>query len=168
MALLPPGSRLHERRRPRNRGRHSQDKGHRKRQKDSDSVIVSSKYDQRSQAPPDSTGSHQILPPPRPETILSNVGLDDLASLPTSPISTDPDGEPTDLSDSSELAATNFVRAISLSSLIHPTHESRHQPLSRAAPVLSDGFFINLVGAQRLIDQACETMSISVSDLQAL
>lgn len=72
------------------------------------------------------------------------------------------------MSDSSELAATNFVRAISLSSLIHPTHELPETTLSNATQVLTDGFFINLAGAQNLIAQACETMNVSVSGLQTL
>lgn len=120
----------------------------------------------------DTVQGHVSVPPPGHEARPSITSLIDLASYPPSPISTVFDDASTDVSESSDQAAANFVRAISLSSLIHPTHESRQEPPSpsqqSAAAVSSDGFFINLVGAQRLIDQACDTLNISVDNLQTL
>ncbi|KAJ4142007.1 hypothetical protein NW754_014797 [Fusarium falciforme] len=118
----------------------------------------------------DTLQGHVPIPPPGHEARPSITGLIDLASYPPSPISTVFDDASTDVSDTSDQAAANFVRAISLSSLIHPTHESRQEPPSQqsAAAASSDGFFINLVGAQRLIDQACDALNISVDNLQTL
>ncbi|KAF2815542.1 uncharacterized protein BDZ99DRAFT_198166 [Mytilinidion resinicola] len=87
--------------------------------------------------------------------------------LPPSPQATEEDIS--NASDSSDTAAINFVRAISLSSIIHPTHESCLTPppsISDGSP--SSGFFINLAGAQDLIMQACQALNLSIRTLQSL
>ena len=113
-----------------------------------------------------------------------------LASLPASPVSfgqngehsndeddddvdqaEDDDEDPYDGDgtwDSPGLATTNFVRAISLTSLIHPSHERRPAAPPGTSQVSHDGFFISLADAQNLIVRACETMNISVNGLQTL
>ncbi|KAL5591184.1 hypothetical protein FOVSG1_010073 [Fusarium oxysporum f. sp. vasinfectum] len=163
------GSRLRERRRSRNyESGNRERRGQCKRRRDCTSDIASREYDQASHFAAESAGSHSNAPSALPQSRWSKAVLEDLQSLPPSPTYTDQDDESTSMSDSSEIAATNFVRAISLSSLIHPTHESRHQPPSRATQALPEGFFINLLGAQKLINQACEAMGISVDALQIL
>lgn len=73
-----------------------------------------------------------------------------------------------ELSDSLEVATTNFVRAISLSSLIHPTHDLRIRPVLEHLRALPDTIFIDLARAQNLITQACNAMDLSVTGLQTL
>ncbi|KAF2179306.1 hypothetical protein K469DRAFT_641512 [Zopfia rhizophila CBS 207.26] len=71
-------------------------------------------------------------------------------------------------SDSSDTAATNFVRAISLSSLIHPTHESCLTPPASVSDTSTSGFFVNLAGTQDLILQTCYSLNLSAGTLQVL
>ncbi|KAJ3458014.1 hypothetical protein MRS44_012123 [Fusarium solani] len=160
--------------RPRNRSHHGQSNSRSEGHKGGSSENAPKDAMSMPQAPSDrdTVQGHVSVPPPGHEARPSITSLIDLASYPPSPISTVFDDASTDVSESSDQAAANFVRAISLSSLIHPTHESRQEPPSpsqqSAAAVSSDGFFINLVGAQRLIDQACDTLNISVDNLQTL
>lgn len=89
------------------------------------------------------------------------------AFFPPSPKTSDSD-DSTDLSDFSDMATTNFVRALSISWLIHPNHSAAGDVPTTLGGTLPDGFFVNLAGSQTLITQACETMKISVQDLQLL
>ena len=109
--------------------------------------------------------SYQAAPPSsRIQTRLSDGGSSYLASLPPSPESKDSEDETEDLSDSSEVATTNFVRAISLSSLIHPTHD----PRSQTTPETTQCLFVDLARSENLITQTCEALRVSVTDLQTL
>ncbi|KAM5357120.1 hypothetical protein ACJZ2D_016592 [Fusarium nematophilum] len=87
--------------------------------------------------------------------------------LPPSPKTSDSDGS-TDISNSLDMAATNFVRALNISWLMHPNHAPAVDISTNDSSALPDGFFVNLAGSQSLITQACETMEISVHDLQLL
>lgn len=89
-------------------------------------------------------------------------------SFPPSPKSIESDDENAELSDGSEVATTNFVRAISLSSLIHPTHDLRIRPVPEDFRGLPDTIFIDLARAQNLITQVCNAVEISVDGLQTL
>ncbi|KAJ2898102.1 hypothetical protein MKZ38_004161 [Zalerion maritima] len=87
-----------------------------------------------------------------------------------SPQPTDEDDALLDGSDVSDTAATNFVRAISLSSLIHPSHEKYRldSPSGKESNSGTAGFFIELAGVQDLISQACDNLSLSIQHLQTL
>lgn len=69
-------------------------------------------------------------------------------------------------SEDSDVAAGNFLRAIRLSSIIHPGHEAQANE-SDPGPCAS-GYFINLAGAQDLIMQVCVAMNMSIQTLQLL
>lgn len=114
-----------------------------------------------------SPASRQYLARRSSSTSPAGAAIHYESSLLPSPQATEADDTP-DTSDSSDTAATNFVRAISLSSLIHPTHESCLTPPASVSEMSSSGFFINLAGTQDLIMQSCHALNLSINTLQSL
>ncbi|KAH7129693.1 fungal-specific transcription factor domain-containing protein [Dactylonectria estremocensis] len=64
-------------------------------------------------------------------------------------------------SSPTDAVAANFIKAISLSSLIHPSHESRLTPPRSQADVSPASFSASPEGTQSLTTQACRSISIS-------
>lgn len=73
-----------------------------------------------------------------------------------------------DHSDSSHISDTRFVRAISLSALVHPSHDANFTPPSSVPSPSHRGFFLQLAGAQNTLKQVCESLELSVDCLQNL
>ncbi|KAF0324107.1 fungal specific transcription factor, partial [Colletotrichum asianum] len=69
---------------------------------------------------------------------------------------------------SSHVSDTRFVRAISLSALVHPSHEANVSPLSRGPSPINGGFFVRLAETQSVLMQVCESLGLSVESLQLL
>lgn len=69
---------------------------------------------------------------------------------------------------SSHVSDTRFVRAISLSALVHPSHEANVTPLSRGPSPTNGGFFVRLAETQNVLMQVCESLGLSVESLQLL
>ncbi|KKA22697.1 Fungal specific transcription factor [Rasamsonia emersonii CBS 393.64] len=63
---------------------------------------------------------------------------------------------------------SNFVKAISLSSLIHPTHEICSSPLPTRRDMSSSSSLLNLVGAQTLLTETCNVLGLSIRMFQRL
>lgn len=65
--------------------------------------------------------------------------------------------------------ASNFVKAIGLSSLIHPTHDLCEIFLPPGqGTISSSGSLLNLVGAQELLLDACHVLNVSLPQFQYL
>ncbi|KAI3540937.1 hypothetical protein CSPX01_07841 [Colletotrichum filicis] len=71
-------------------------------------------------------------------------------------------------SDSSYISDTRFVRAISLSALVHPSHDVNLTPPSSVPSPNRRGFFLQLAGAQNTLQQVCESLDLSIASLQTL
>ncbi|KAF4431187.1 Sorbicillinoid biosynthetic cluster transcription factor 1 [Colletotrichum fructicola] len=69
---------------------------------------------------------------------------------------------------SSHISDTRFVRAISLSALVHPSHEANVTPLSRGPSPTNGDFFVRLAETQNVLMQVCESLGLSVESLQLL
>ncbi|KEF57228.1 uncharacterized protein A1O9_07418 [Exophiala aquamarina CBS 119918] len=76
-------------------------------------------------------------------------------------------GDDSDFSNSPE-AAINFVKAISLSALIHPTHEPCSSPELVPKSSVSSGSLLNLVEAQTLLTETCHMFHMSIQVFQHL
>jgi hypothetical protein len=76
-------------------------------------------------------------------------------------------GEDSDSSDSPDVEI-NFVKAVSLSSLIHPTHETCSSPTAPRGDPISSSSLLNLVGAQNLLMDACDVLALSIQEFQRL
>lgn len=108
------------------------------------------------------TSNHWRPPSPAADRRISNS--EGLLPAPLSPSEPDeaklvemPGSSPTD----ADTVAANFIKAISLSSLIHPSHESRLTPPRSQAGVSPASFSASPEGTQSLTTQACRLISIS-------
>ncbi|KAH6972756.1 fungal-specific transcription factor domain-containing protein [Ilyonectria sp. MPI-CAGE-AT-0026] len=108
------------------------------------------------------TSNHWRPPSPAADRRISNP--EGLLPAPLSPSEPDeaelvdmPGSSPTD----ADTVAANFIKAISLSSLIHPSHESRLTPPRSQAGVSPASFSASPEGTQSLTTQACRLINIS-------
>ncbi|KAE9578583.1 hypothetical protein CGMCC3_g5526 [Colletotrichum fructicola] len=76
--------------------------------------------------------------------------------------------EETDVSESSHISGTRFVRAISLSSMVHPSHQPNLTSPSRTSSSTDHGFFFKLVWSQNTLMQVCESLDLTIDSLQRL
>jgi hypothetical protein len=88
----------------------------------------------------------------------------------------DPPNEPSvdsvssssDVQSSSADLESNFIKAISLSSLIHPTHDLCLLPVPMRQDTKSSGALLDLAGAQTLLMDACNAFGLSLEAFQHL
>jgi hypothetical protein len=83
------------------------------------------------------------------------------------------DGCSLDLSDRSVLSTSpeveiNFVKAVSLSSLIHPTHEPYSQSTYSQSDAMPSHSLLSLIGAQSSLMEACDEFGVSIHEFQHL
>ena len=64
--------------------------------------------------------------------------------------------------------ALNFAKAISISSLFHPSHEAPQdmQPDQKGSAL--PGFLLIMAGVQEKLTKACEVLKLSLQQIQSL
>lgn len=62
----------------------------------------------------------------------------------------------------------NFVKAVSLSSLIHPVHEIQSPSPPPRGNIAASTSLLDVIGTQTLLMEACEVLSLSILDFQRL
>ncbi|KAJ5379386.1 Fungal specific transcription factor [Penicillium cosmopolitanum] len=73
-----------------------------------------------------------------------------------------------DIQSNSTDVESNFVKAIGLSALIHPTHDLCLLPVPMRQETTSSGSLLNLAGAQNLLMDACIAFDLSLEGFQHL
>jgi hypothetical protein len=75
----------------------------------------------------------------------------------------------TSTSSRPDLMPLNFAKAISLSAIFHPSHESpasRQQPQGKGET--SPGFLLVMAGVQEKLNKACEVLRLTLEQVQSL
>lgn len=77
--------------------------------------------------------------------------------------------QPPDLAPSSSAEAeNNFVKAMHISALMHPTHEILSSPVPLGKDSTSSSFLLNLYGAQDRLAEACDVLGLTMQVFQQL
>lgn len=71
-------------------------------------------------------------------------------------------------SKSLEVTSLNFARAISLTSLFHPTHDDGVIPPDNEEELLGQGFLLGLASAQQKLEKASEGLGLTIDQIQTL
>lgn len=89
--------------------------------------------------------------------------------LPPIETCTDTESESSEINTTVTDIASNFVKAIGLSSLIHPTHDLRNSSEDRDQSTMpSSSYLLNLAGAQDLLMDACHVLEVTLPQFQLL
>lgn len=95
------------------------------------------------------------------------VELQDEVSHSYSPVTT-PSSTGEQISNGTEISALNFARAISLTSLFHPSHEETTSPRTNDEELMGQGTLVGLASAQLKLGKASESLQLTIDQIQGL